>query len=262
VIQRQNSLGKVITVEFDAKSVEMRDRWIMAIKLGMHQLVGTRERSPNASGVNGAGSYVTVGPSAPAPVPAWMELVDWFRFPVKFLLRLTIPDVKDDKWKRWVAVSFLMSMGWLALFSFCVVHICDILSFEFNISISLLGYTVAAIGTSFPNVISCIAVSRQGKTPMAIANSLGANIQNVFIALALPWFFKSLIAGSFELSSGNLTGSVTAMVVTLALLVLVVLIAGCKMPKWAGVVFLVVYVIYLVLSIGEEFGGPCWPFCN
>merc|ERR1712232_1411724 len=94
-------------------------------------------------------------------------------------------------------VSFFMSMFWPAIFSYLVVQICDVLHKEFGISTKLLGFTVAAIGTSLPNVVSCIAVSRQGKTPMAIANALGANIQNVFVALAIPWTCRTLWSGSF-----------------------------------------------------------------
>merc|ERR1712217_183643 len=93
---------------------------------------------------------------------------------------------------------------WLAVFSFFVVEVCDILHDEFGISVEILGFTVAAIGTSFPNVISCIAVSRQGRTGMAIANALGANIQNVFLALALPWTIQaSLYGGSFTIPGAN-----------------------------------------------------------
>merc|ERR1719326_25109 len=100
-------------------------------------------------------------------------------------------------------LSFIMSMCWLALFSFCVVQVCDILSAEFNISVTILGFTVAAIGTSFPNVISCIAVSKQGRTSMAIANALGANIQNVFLALAVPWTVQCLMRGAFHVTTGH-----------------------------------------------------------
>merc|ERR1719498_47443 len=146
-----------------------------------------------------AETVVTIGPAASRHgVKAHLlEWVEWFQFPVKFLLRITIPDVKNEKWRRCMPMSFFMSMFWLALFSFCVVSVCDIIAYEFHISVAILGFTVAAIGTSFPNVISCIAVSRQGKTSMAIANALGANIQNVFIALALPWFFKASISVTF-----------------------------------------------------------------
>jgi len=266
VLQRETTLGKVVTLELDAKSVLMRDRWIMAIKLGMHQLTRAREQEGFAALSSAGGSLVesavTVGPGASHTTPLWMEVVDWFRFPVKFLLRVTIPNVREDRWKKCMPLCFMMSMAWLALFSFCVVEVCDIIAYEFDISVTILGFTVAAIGTSFPNVISCIAVSRQGKTGMAIANALGANIQNVFVALALPWFVKALAVGSFAVSDGDLTASILAMVVTLVMLVMVVLIAGCKMPKWAGVIFLVMYVAYLILQFGEEFGCASWPVCT
>merc|ERR1711965_321046 len=88
-----------------------------------------------------------------------------------------------------------MSMVWLAIFAFGVIEICDQLHKHFGISTQILGFTVAAVGTSFPNVISCIAVSKQGRTGMAIANALGASIQNVFLALALPWTIRSATQG-------------------------------------------------------------------
>lgn len=188
------------------------------------------------------------------------EWLNWVKFPVQFFLRLTIPDVRTPEGRRWYPVSFLVCMLWLATFSFCVVEVCDILSDEFNISVTILGFTVAAIGTSFPNVISCIAVSKQGRTQMAIANALGANIQNVFLALALPWAVQAMLQGSFVVTTGNITSSVVAMLVTLLLLVFMVLLAKCTMPKWAGAAFLLMYGVYLVITLGEEVTGDgCWP---
>merc|ERR1719326_1545289 len=128
-------------------------------------------------------------------------------------------------------LSFIMSMCWLALFSFCVVEVCDIIAYEFNISVTILGFTVAAIGTSFPNVISCIAVSKQGKTGMAIANALGANIQNVFLALAVPWTIQAALNhGTFPLTAPGLAASVVWMLGTLSLMVLIIILAGCRIP--------------------------------
>merc|ERR1712154_115507 len=141
-----------------------------------------------------------------------------------------------------------MAMLWLTIFSFCVVEMCEILHSEFKTQVSILGFTVAAIGTSFPNVISCIAVSKQGRTSMAIANALGANIQNVFLALALPWAIQAAISGgSFKIDVGNLDTAIASIAITLLLLVLLVLAARCTMPRWAGATFLFIYGIYLVL---------------
>lgn len=251
VVQRSDGAtllrSKIIQLEFDARTQAMRKRWVSAITVAMkNQTVQSVQENPETS--------------KRPKVAIISEWANWFRFPVQFLLRVTIPDMKHVASRKWFMVSFVMSMLWLALFSFLVVQVCEILHDEFNISVKLLGFTVAAIGTSFPNVISCIAVSRQGKTPMAIANALGANIQNVFVALAFPWTLKTLMSGNFVVSDNDLSVATLGMIVTLALCILIVLVACCTMPRWTGVSFLLLYAAYLVLSIGEEMKCDQWPF--
>eukprot|EP00435_Cladocopium_sp_Y103_P012758 s251_g3.t1 len=51
----------------------------------------------------------------------------------------------------------------------------------------LLRLTVCAIGTSFPNAVASVLMAQQNKPAAAIANALGSNVQNVFLAMALPW---------------------------------------------------------------------------
>lgn len=264
VLQRNGGLDKEICLEFDARSCATRERWVSSIRFQMQLLMQTPMLDAcSDTNFSANASCITLGPSA-RPAKGWlMEWADWIRFPVKFVLRVTIPNVKNERWRKCNVLSFIMSMAWLALFSFCVVEVCDILADEFKISVTLLGYTVAAVGTSFPNVVSCVAVSRQGKTLMAIANALGANIQNVFIALALPWLLHSILHGPFPVRPGsNFTASVIAMFSTLALLLLVVLAARCRMPRWAGIAFLVMYFGYLIVTFGEEFGCLTWPVCQ
>merc|ERR1719221_969460 len=110
-----------------------------------------------------------------------------------------------------------MSMVWLAVFAYLVVTACDGIHEDFGISTGLLGFTIAAAGTSFPNVFSGMVVSRQGRTTMAIANALGANVQNVFLALAVPWTIKSCILnhGPFPMPVQNLQAQIVAIIVTL-----------------------------------------------
>lgn len=260
VLQHDNTLGCVISLEFDAKTCDLRNHWVSSIKHNMQMRLQSQAIDEFSRATVMDTYSVVEGPAAPRKRALLWEWVEWFQFPVKFLLRVSIPNAKRQGWR--MPVSFCMSMVWLALFSFCVVEVCDIIADEFKISVTVLGFTVAAVGTSFPNVISCIAVSRQGKTLMAIANALGANIQNVFLALALPWFIRWLGAGDFMVTSGNIGATVWAMVVTLVLLVLVVLLAGCKMARWGGVLFLVMYGVYLVVTFGQEFACDSWPLCG
>ena len=56
------------------------------------------------------------------------------------------------------------------------------------------GITVCAIGTSFPNAVASVLMAQQNKPAAAIANALGSNVQNVFLAMALPWVpFRSFM---------------------------------------------------------------------
>merc|ERR1712007_213693 len=147
-----------------------------------------------------------------------MDIIASFQQPVKLMAELTIPDMDNPALQRWYPVAFVMSMAWLAVFAYLVVAACDGIHNDFGISNSILGFTVAAAGTSFPNVFSGMVVSRQGKTTMAVANALGANVQNVFLALALPWMIQScfIVHGAFPMPVSNLEAQIAAIFVTLA----------------------------------------------
>merc|ERR1719401_1035268 len=97
-------------------------------------------------------------------------------------------DVKDHtKQKRW-PLCFLGAMCWLAVFSLAMILIADQIHYNIpSLPVSFLGITVCAIGTSFPNAVASIIMAKQNKPAAAIANALGSNVQNVFLAMALPW---------------------------------------------------------------------------
>jgi len=276
VVQRDATFGKLVRLEFDAKTPDMCERWVAAImrcmqeemRLGLEQFHGCQtsyrtQPSYTPSSFNPSSFSARASFKPRNCKSGLMEWLDWFRFPVRFLLKATIPDVHRPQQRKYWPIAFCMSMFWLAMFAWGVIMICDELHKHFGISTKILGFTIAAIGTSFPNVISCIAVSKQGRTGMAIANALGANIQNVFLALALPWTIQAATSKNqrFCMDDAGLTASVLWMVMTLALMVLIVLLAGCKMPKWSGVVYLAIYAVYLTTQLGGEISRcEFWPF--
>jgi len=154
-------------------------------------------------------------------------------------------------------------MVWLSIFAYLVVAACEGIHEDFGIPTSLLGFTIAAAGTSFPNVFSGMVVSRQGKTTMAIANALGANVQNVFLALAVPWTIQScfITRGPFSMPVPGLEAQIAAIYITLIPVVLIFLCNSCTMPRWAGHVFLATYCVYLVIALGQQSSGcMSWPF--
>merc|ERR1712060_1041863 len=145
-------------------------------------------------------------------------------------------------------------MVWLAVLAYSVVKACDGIHEDFGISTDVLGFTVAAAGTSFPNVFSGMCVAKQGKTSMAVANALGANVQNVFLALAIPWSIQSyfIYQGPFTMEVENLTLPILWCYITLLPVVSVFVLSSFSMPRWSGALFLAVYLVYLIFALGEE----------
>jgi len=184
-------------------------------------------------------------------------------FIIDVLLKSTLfaVDVKDIKKEgRW-PLCFLGAMFWLAVFSWMMLEIAN--EIHYNIPAlpsSFLGITVCAIGTSFPNAVASILMSQQNKPAAAIANALGSNVQNVFLAMALPWVIYSYQTGYQPINQNvaGITEGVFWMMATLILVVFFVLLPNtCTLSKCNGLVLIMVYVLYLVLTSGETFGW--WP---
>jgi len=246
VHQHNSDLGCLMTLEFIARDPAVLDAWVGSIT---HALKEQRRRTADA-------------PPHKSCLALVMEWAEWLQFPVKFLLRMTIPDMDNPKLQHWYPVSFVMSMTWLAVFAYSVVAACDGIHADFSISVTVLGFTVAAGGTSFPNVFSGMVVARQGKTSMAVANALGANIQNVFLALAVPWTIQTCFInhGPFTLVVSDLLPAVVECFITLLPVVLVFQLFS-SMPGWSGSLFLMTYVIYLVFALGQQVTNcATWPF--
>lgn len=251
VHQHDDSLGRLMTLEFSAEDVAVHDAWVDAICSSLQQ----QRRS-------------VIDAVDHAPEKRFRQLikewVNWFQFPVRSLAQMTIPDMDNPHLQKWYPLAFVMSMAWLAVFAFLVVGVCNGIHDDFGISTVVLGFTVAAAGTSFPNVFSGMVVSRQGKPSMAIANALGANVQNVFIALAIPWSIQCFFVnrgGSFHLYVSDLRPA--AVECGLAVLPVLLTFWCCHgtFPRWSGAMYLVVYVIYVIVSLLQESSGCMyWPF--
>lgn len=239
--------GRLITLEFTCRDESVQDCWVGTLRQNLQNL---RVRP-------------THEPPAPESCGTLMwDFVEWLQFPVKALAKATIPDMDRHELQHWYPLAFVMSMIWLAVFAYLVVAACDGIHEDFGISTGLLGFTIAAAGTSFPNVFSGMVVSRQGKTTMAIANALGANVQNVFLALAVPWTIKSCLMthGPFPMPVQGLEAQVSAIYITLVPVVFIFICSSCTMPRWSGYIFLLTYCAYLVVALGEQSTGcMIWP---
>ncbi|CAE7250914.1 Nckx30C [Symbiodinium sp. CCMP2456] len=92
--------------------------------------------------------------------------------------------------ERLFLLTFLFSLVWIALLSFCLVWWVEILGEALHIDPILMSFTLLAAGTSIPDAASSVAVAKQGEGDMAVSSSVGSNIFDILVGLPIPWMIK------------------------------------------------------------------------
>jgi len=97
--------------------------------------------------------------------------------------------------QKWYLFTFFMSLFWIMILSYFMVEFVLKLGCLWNISATIMGLTLLAMGTSIPDALSSIVVARNGEGDMAVANAVGSNVFNIGLGLGLPWLLKTLADG-------------------------------------------------------------------
>ncbi|KAM8733334.1 sodium/potassium/calcium exchanger 3 isoform 2-T2 [Acanthopagrus schlegelii] len=238
----------------------------------MQPLEGERERGKEMGGETGEGAQPKEeeeedddqeegeeerSPFKPFVLPdGWCDRLKWLlSWPVSFLLHFTIPDCNLPRWERWYLLTFLSSTLWIALFSYLMVWMVTIISYTLGIPEVIMGITFLAAGTSVPDCMASLIVARQGMGDMAVSNSIGSNIFDVLLGLGFPWALRTLIVSYGSVVTINSKGLVYSVILLLASVTLTVLCVhlNCwRLDRRLGLCLLMLYVIFLLCSIGFE----------
>lgn len=110
---------------------------------------------------------------------------------------------------------------------------------------ALIGLTVVAIGTSFPEIVTCVMAAYKGKTDMAIGNAVGSNIFNLLWVLGCSALVKPL---SYNLKS-NFDLSINILSSVLLFFLLMVMNKKHTLKRGHGILFICLYIGYIGYSI-------------
>uniref|UniRef100_A0A3Q3J422 Sodium/potassium/calcium exchanger 1 n=1 Tax=Monopterus albus TaxID=43700 RepID=A0A3Q3J422_MONAL len=177
-----------------------------------------------------------------------------FLLPIVFPLWLTVPDVRNQKYRKFFVATFLGSILWIAVFSYLMVWWAHQVGETIGISEEIMGLTILAAGTSIPDLITSVIVARKGLGDMAVSSSVGSNIFDITVGLPLPWLLYSFIHGLAPVAVSS-NGLFCAIVLLFLMLLFVIIsIAYCrwKMNKMLGFTMFLLYFIFLVLSVMLE----------
>lgn len=191
----------------------------------------------------------------------------WFLgLPINIAYFFTIPDVKNESCQKWVAVSFIVCIAWIAALSYTLVWMVTIIGYTFKIPDAVMGLTLVAFGSSVPDCSSSLFIARKGDGDMAVSNTVGSNTFDVLLCLGVPWLIKSAAwHAPIEISSRGLFVSCFFIVGSVAIAFFVLYLNSWVLNQKVGCFFVFIYFIFLGTSVSMEmfvFGRFRLPMCS
>ena len=111
---------------------------------------------------------------------------------------------------------------------------------------SLVGLTIVAVGTSLPELVTSVVAAKKGENDIALGNVIGSNIFNILFVLGISATVNPLTTGSEIVIDLVVMMTVTLLLFGFAL--------TKKLNKKMGIIFLVIYVLYLTYLILRTVG--------
>ncbi|MEY4259289.1 MAG: hypothetical protein RL656_262 [Bacteroidota bacterium] len=117
----------------------------------------------------------------------------------------------------------------------------------FNVSQSLIGLTVVAIGTSLPELATSAVAAYKKQSDIAIGNVVGSNIFNIFWILG----FSSVI-NPLPFSKDSVIDIIMTIVASLILFLIMFIGKKHTVERWQGVIMILIYIGYVAYLIGTK----------
>lgn len=115
---------------------------------------------------------------------------------------------------------------------------------QLGLSRRLIGMTILAVGTSLPEIATCVVAARRNQPDIAIGNIIGSNIFNVFSVIGIT----TVVVGGLEIEPTAIRWDFPIMLGA-AILVVPVLWTGRRVTRVEGATVLLMYVAYLTITI-------------
>lgn len=142
--------------------------------------------------------------------------------------------------------AFLVSIAIIVGISYLLVNMAVTFANALSVPPILVALTILAAGSSVPDLIASVLVSREGRGDMAVANAVGSNIFDITVGLGLPWLLVLLFRpGAIEVGSSSLFESALILGGTVVLLV-IFLFSGRRLSRLEGGILMLVYAAYVI----------------
>lgn len=149
---------------------------------------------------------------------------------------------KRDQLKRPI-MHFGLGLGGVILTTRGVIWSAENIAIHFSVSEIVIGATVLAIGTSLPEISTCIVATLKGEGEIAVGDIIGADILNILWIISVASMARPI---QVELDIINFT---FPFMIFIVLVMLVSMRIGCRLTKIKGVILFACYLVYLFFTL-------------
>jgi cation:H+ antiporter len=143
-----------------------------------------------------------------------------------------------------IALMILLGLVGLYFGGKWVVDGATFIAQQLGMSEFLISATIIALGTSLPELVTALTATLRKKEGLAVGNSVGSNIFNVFWILGITALIAPVIIPSFI----NFD-MIFLIFSTLLLFIFMFLGTKHKLDRWQGVLFLLLYIAYITFIV-------------
>lgn len=112
---------------------------------------------------------------------------------------------------------------------------------RFHVSEAFISITLMAIGTSLPELATCVVAAMKGKNQLALGNVIGSNIFNISLIIG-----TSAAISPFEIESISTVDMAIVIVAILMLWMAALTFKKRMLDRVEGAIFILVYIAYMV----------------
>ena len=192
-------------------------------------------------------------------LPVWSAYILWTIFIVFMISNLVEgkKGAKSDKVTPYEkkeipskALFFLIGTASIVFGAEFLVSSGKTIASGIGISETIIGFTVIALGTSLPELVTTLTAIRKRESSLSVGNIIGANIIDVTLILPLC----SVINGQpLPVDNVNLVFDFPVCIAACSIAIIPTIIQG-KFRKWQGFALLSVYAFYMLFLILNETG--------
>ena len=190
-------------------------------------------------------------------LPTWSAFVLWAIFIIFMISNLvegkrgSATDVIDSYEKKEIpkkVIWFVLGTAAIVFGAEFLVSSGKTIASSLGISETIIGFTVIALGTSLPELVTTLTAIRKKEASLSVGNIIGANIIDTTLILPLC----AVINGKpLPVDNINLVFDFPVCIAAVAVAVVPTIIQG-RFKKWQGFVLLGIYALYMIFLILNE----------